>query len=104
MSDVEFHSAVARLHREGVVGRRQADRMRAVFDDLWSSIRRVPPLDAVALRARRLVGLHPLTAADALQLAAACVAARDDPRRLPFVCLDEQLAEAARREGFQVLP
>jgi hypothetical protein len=41
---------------------------------------------------------------DALQLAAALVACGDDRRTLPFVTLDRDLANAARAEGFPVLP
>lgn len=41
---------------------------------------------------------------DALQLAAAIVAAEHEPASLPFVSLDERLNDAAAREGFQVLP
>ena len=39
----------------------------------------------------------------AVQLAAALVAADHDARTLEFVCLDERLAAAARREGFAVI-
>lgn len=55
-------------------------------------------------QAIRLLGLHPLRAADALQLAAALVWADRRPRGHPFVCLDAGLREAAHAEGFSVLP
>ncbi len=42
--------------------------------------------------------------ADALQLAAALSVCAEHPEQLPFVCLDDRLREAARREGFPVLP
>lgn len=51
----------------------------------------------------RLLRLHPLRAADALQLAAALVLAEHDPRTLPFVTLDERLALAAEQEGFELM-
>jgi hypothetical protein len=51
----------------------------------------------------RLLRVHPLRAADSLQLAAAVVASEGDPGELPFVCLDEKLAQAASREGFVCL-
>jgi predicted nucleic acid-binding protein len=50
----------------------------------------------------RLLRVHPLRTADALQLAAAIAAAEDHPATLPFVTLDERLAQAAEREGFPV--
>jgi hypothetical protein len=45
-----------------------------------------------------------LRAADALQLAAALVWCQGDPLQHGFVCLDQRLREAARREGFTALP
>lgn len=54
------------------------------------------------MTARRLLRVHALRAADALQLAAAIAASEADPASLDLVMLDEQLAEAARREGFPV--
>jgi predicted nucleic acid-binding protein len=44
--------------------------------------------------------VHPLRAADALQLAAAFVAAEQRPSSLEVVTLDDRLAAAARKEGF----
>jgi len=62
------------------------------------------PSEAIRSRADRLLGVHPLRAADAMQLAALLAAAEDRPADLPFVTLDDRLAEAARREGFSILP
>jgi predicted nucleic acid-binding protein len=64
----------------------------------------VLPSEPVRARADRLLGLHALRAADAFQLAAALVASEENPEGLPFVTLDERLIDAARREGFRVLP
>ena len=50
-------------------------------------------------QAIRLLRLHLLRSADALQLAAALEWAGIPPQG-PFVTLDDRLAEAARREGF----
>jgi predicted nucleic acid-binding protein len=47
--------------------------------------------------------VHPLRAADALQLAAAFVAAERRPSSLQVVTLDERLADAMRKEGFAVV-
>jgi len=54
--------------------------------------------------AGRVLLLHPLRAADSLQLAAALLWARSRPAGHDFVCLDERLREAASREGFVVFP
>ena len=54
--------------------------------------------------AERMLRVHPLRAADALQLAAALVWSRDRPDGRVFVSCDERLRDAAGREGFTVLP
>ena len=44
-----------------------------------------------------------MRAADALQLAAAFIAAERRPSSLEVITLDERLAEAARKEGFALI-
>jgi predicted nucleic acid-binding protein len=51
----------------------------------------------------RFLRVHPLRAADALQLAAAFVAAERRPSSLEVVTLDDRLAVAARKEGFALI-
>lgn len=75
---------------------------RVVLFDQSSDV--VLPTEAVRSRAERLLGVHPLRAGDALQLAAALLASEENPADLPFVTLDQRLADAARKEGFPVLP
>ncbi len=48
--------------------------------------------------------IHPLRAADAMQLAAALVWTEDATSGAEFVCLDQNLREAALKEGFTILP
>ena len=60
----------------------------------------VEATDAVREAATRFLRVHTLRAADALQLAAAFVAAGGQPSSLEIVTLDDRLASAARREGF----
>ena len=47
--------------------------------------------------------MHPLRAADALQLAAAFIAAERRPVSLQVVTLDERLDDAMRKEGFALI-
>lgn len=72
----------------------------AALESRWVEI---APSDRLRDDARRLVRVHDLRAADALQLAAALAASDDQDDPLPFVTLDERLALAAEREGFPVL-
>ena len=51
-----------------------------------------------------LLMVHPLRAADGLQFAAALVWAEESPAGLEVGCLDQNLREAAMREGFTLLP
>ncbi|MGQ0722797.1 MAG: type II toxin-antitoxin system VapC family toxin [Candidatus Eiseniibacteriota bacterium] len=104
LSDVEMRSAVARLARDGVLD--AADVQKAVerIESFWQGVHTVSVIEPVKLRAKRLLGAHALRAADAFQLGAALTAAYDEPLGWEFVCLDKRLGEAARREGFAVVP
>jgi predicted nucleic acid-binding protein len=96
----EVMSALCRRHHAGeldVTGLRAAEAGLERYSARWDEIDAVAP---VRDEADRLLHLHKLRAADALQLGAALVAADHRPRRHGFVCLDEGLGEAARREGF----
>lgn len=101
---VECLSATYRRHREtplpAPVLNAALSRLRAVVEDADT----VAPTDEVRRRAGRLVAAHPLRAADALQLAAALIWCEEQPAGEIFVCLDERLREAARREGFTLTP
>ncbi|MGH7286630.1 MAG: type II toxin-antitoxin system VapC family toxin [Myxococcota bacterium] len=100
----ECVSAFARRRREGQLAasaERQARRVLLALAAEWSE---VLPADPVRERAERLLGVHPLRAADAFQLAAALVWSRDETRACTIVSFDERLRAAAEREGFSVLP
>jgi uncharacterized protein len=99
-TEVECASAIARREREGGAGARAALERLAALAGSW---REVQPTRRVRLTARRLLRVHPLRAADALQLAAAIAAAEGAAESLPFVTLDARLADAAEREGFEVI-
>ena len=102
-SSVECASALRRLEREHAL---DAVALRSSFEQLENLAggwREVEPSERLRRRAVRLLGVHPLRAADALQLAAALVAADEEPRILEIVSGDARLSEAARREGFAVL-
>jgi len=100
---VECVSAIARREREGGLAFADAtavfERLRALAGE-WQE---VLPSEPVRMTAQRLLRVHPLRAADSLQLAAAIVAAEGDPATLEFVGLDDRLNEAAAREGFRVV-
>ena len=102
-TEVECVSAVTRLERGG--GLESGDVQAALerLDALSMSWADVQPGPRVREIAVRLLRVHSLRAADALQLAAATAAAEERPSTLAFVTLDDRLAAAADREGFPVV-
>jgi predicted nucleic acid-binding protein len=103
LARVECWSALARRQREGRLTEQGVTAAAALLAEAEGRWTEVPPLERVRDQAVRLARLHPLRAGDALQLAAALVLCDFEPKTLPFVTLDTQLASAARREGFEVL-
>jgi predicted nucleic acid-binding protein len=101
---VECNSALARRGREGVLSPQEELEARRVLNSLDSSWSEVQPTDRVRSTAERLLAVHPLRAADALQLASALVWSDGVPGGRVFVCRDGRLREAARKEGFTVQP
>ncbi len=100
---VECTSAIARREREGALTAGDAARALGRLREIAAGWQEVLPADAVRSSAHRLLRVHPLHAADALQLGAAIVASEHDPASLEIVSLDERLNEAAGREGFPVI-
>jgi predicted nucleic acid-binding protein len=102
-TSVELLSMLGRLGRQTAA---LADLLPGVRQDVMTLARgwaTVTHVEGVRRRAERLVGVHPLAAADALQLGAALMASGDRPETLDFVTLDRNLARAAQLEGFRVL-
>jgi predicted nucleic acid-binding protein len=103
LTEVEVASALSRRVREGI----ESDDERTARSQLRFLVTRwveITLLESVRGRAVRLLGTHSLRAGDALQLASALVFCDERTESLSFVCLDERLAEAARKERFPVLP
>lgn len=103
LTGVELASAIERRARAGVLTSGQRRAAHALAQDLASAATEVLDVEAVRVRAVRLLARHSLRAADAMQLAAALIVADGGFAGLPFVCLDRRLADAASREGLDVL-
>lgn len=103
LTRVELLSALARRRREEPESAPQLLAARRDLLSAWEQWSEVTAVELVRRHAERVVETHPLRAADALQIAAALVAAEGDPTTFEFVSLDRNLAEAAEREGFGVL-
>lgn len=100
---VELASAAARLRRMGEIDDAGHTRILSKIGPLAQIVEEVQPSEEVRQTALRLIRVHELRAADALQLAAALVWARHVPTGLDFVCMDARLSAAAEKEGFCVL-
>ena len=101
-TEIECASALARLERDGALDETAATEAFSRLRELAGSWNEVEPTDTVRVVAVRLLRVHALRAGDALQLAAAYVAAEHLPSSLQLVTLDDRLAAAARKEGFSV--
>lgn len=101
---IECISALVRRTREGMLDGKAEDQARNVLRRLAGLWTEVHPTQIVRDTAERLLTVHSLRAADALQLAAALVWVGRNPAGQHFVCLDHNLRAAARREGFILLP
>jgi hypothetical protein len=106
---IECYSAFARRRRDDILTRAQEEQMRRLVAHLaatdWTEIQ---PSHQVRDAPAGALVLHPLSVADALQLAAGLLAgllwANGRPAHHDFVCLDHRLRDAAQAEGFRVLP
>ena len=103
-TSVECASALARLERDGALGPEAATDAFLRLDRLAGSWFEVEPNDEIKEVARRLLRVHPIRAADALQLAAAYVVSERRPPTLEVVTLDDRVRQAGAKEGFVLTP
>jgi len=75
-----------------------------LIDELVRSSHAIVDIEGVKSQARRLLRVHALRAADAMQLGAAWEWASGRPAGRVLHTLDGRLGLAARREGFRVIP
>lgn len=104
LTPVEVTSALRRLTREGELPERTAREAEDFAAALVERSHVVTDVERVKGVAQRLLRVHALRAADALQLAAALVWADGVPNGLVLHTYDRRLAAAAEREGFAVRP
>jgi predicted nucleic acid-binding protein len=100
---IEAVSSLNRLTREGTLDPKESRQAFARLDYLRARWNEVQPTEEVRDRAERLLRIHKLRAADALQLAAALVWCGDRPQSRALVGADGPLSEAAGAEGFTII-
>ena len=104
LTETEVVSALRRLVRDGALAEHLAADAELLAVDLLRCTDQVMDIELVKVQARRVLRLHALRAADALQLAAALAWADGRPESLIVHTFDQRLAVAAQREGFTVIP
>jgi predicted nucleic acid-binding protein len=97
---VEIQSAIARLLRLGEITANGRVQAQIVLDRLRRGWTEIGPASPLREKAETFTDRFPLTAADALQLAAAWVWCSGSPRRRAFISSDLRLLGAARQLGF----
>ena len=102
-TEIECTSAITRRQRIGQLREDVVSEAVARLNALRAGWHEVEPSEEVRESAKRLLRVHDLRSADALQLAAAVFAAEARPSTLEFVSLDDRLLAAARREGFSTM-
>jgi len=102
-SEIECVSALVRLERDAALNAQAMTLSLQRLRQLAAAWHEIDPSDAIREAATRFLRVHPLRAADALQLAAAFLAAERLPASLTILTLDDRLGAAARKEGFTVI-
>ena len=104
LTEAEVSSAIARRVREGDLGREDgSSAIRSLRIDL-TRIHAIEIHPTVVAAVHALLGRDPLRAGDALHLASALAMRDAGEEAVDFVGYDARLLEAARIEGFAVLP
>jgi len=100
---VEMRSAFARLRRMGQLTPSELIAAGQAMDQLRRAWREIQPTEQLRAEAETLLDSSPLTAADALQLAAALAWTLRKPQGRVFISGDAQLLEAAQQSGFRTV-
>ncbi len=102
LTPIEVTSALWRLVREGILAEDDARRADHRAAELAAASHLVVDVESVKSLGQRMIRVHALRAADALQLAAGLFWSGGRPESKVLHTFDDRLALAARREGFDV--
>jgi hypothetical protein len=100
----ECVAALARRLRDHSLTTSSERQARHVLHILHNGWTEVQPSESLRAVAERLLSVHPLKAADSLQLAAAFQWSPRETAEATVVSFDLRLRDAAHREGFSVEP
>src|SRR5262245_21412182 len=100
---IETFSGIYRLTGESGLTVKEGQAAVKALESLQHKWNEILPSDEVRRTAERLLRMHPLRVADALQLASALVWCGAYPSGRVFICADARLSDAADKEGFKVI-
>jgi predicted nucleic acid-binding protein len=103
ITPLEIASVLWRRRHAGLLHLDEHHEADALFAELSARWNEVMPTTLILRKALDVVTRHPLRTLDAIQLGAAIVLSHE-PACMTMVTLDRNLADAARAEGFEVLP
>jgi len=101
-TQVEMMSGLTRLESTGQIGHDRFLIGKQIAQEIVHEWLSVGSTASIAINACSLLELHPLRAADALQLAAALEWCESKPQGNVFLTFDKRLREAAGLAGFTV--
>ncbi len=100
----ECSVTISRLRREQIIDDLSQEETRTALEDLTAEWLEIEPTRELRLLAALISKVHPLKAADCLQLVASLRWCEGNSDGASFLCLDNQLRRSAEDEGFDVLP
>jgi uncharacterized protein len=103
LSEAEIASALARRHREGSLNLAERDHLLKAMQQDLACLYVVEISPEVSTLACSLLMRHKLRASDSLHLASALVLKGQSDLDLQFIGFDDNLNEAARLEGLDLL-
>ena len=103
VTPVEIASSIARRERSGELSAQTATQAYATLARMGATWHEILPVEPLRESAKRLMRVHPLRAADGLQLASALSLAASGLEPLEFISCDSRLSDAAAREGLKVI-
>lgn len=107
ISSVAYAESLAsfyRKKRESGLKEAVIRRIIEAFRLEWKSFIRIEVNEELDSYLDRVIERYPLRGFDAIHLASAVLVREGLPEELLFVCFDQVLARAARKEGFEIFP
>lgn len=100
----EALSALVRCRDEKVLSKNNYDKCNTIFKFDWGMYFVIEVTEKIVEMAGNLVENHSIRGFDSIHLASAIVLRKEIKQSVDFMCWDNRLLEAAKKEGFNTLP